>query len=142
MQAVVKRTHAGHGHGWLGNTPKLHQVFLDADLRYQLPGLKLLMEKEKIRYDLMDPGLLIVFVNRRRDFIKIIACNGTPNPILCLYRTEHVIHDLIPVIQFIPQAFKQNGTLDLNHALRLSLNKYFPKHGQKTETQDRQGASS
>lgn len=120
----------------VGSSPRLHQVFLDADLRYQLPGLKIIMEKEKLRYDLMDPGLLIVFVNRKKDFIKVIACNGTPSPVLAQYRTGKVIRNLIPVIQFIPQAFRQNGILDLDRALALSLEKHFPQHGQKTGPKD------
>lgn len=139
MESVISRDQLGSP-TTRNNTPKLHQVFMDADLRYQLPGLLKQLQRQRIPYYEMDAGILIVFVNRRRDFIKIVACNGTPNPVLCVYRTDKVIQNLIPVIQFIPKCFQQDGRLDLEKALALSLERHFP-HVEKAASQNRQGPS-
>jgi hypothetical protein len=120
-----------------GTAVRVHQVFLNADCRYQIPGLTALCLKNKIRVDLMGTGQMVVFVNTKRDMLKILACNGTPSPVLAQYRASSRIHDLVSVIQYIPQAFRQDGRLDLDEALRLAVTEHFERQGKNIEAMQR-----
>ena len=101
---------------------------MEADLRYQLPGLLELCGKHGINVSEKPHGNLVVFVNTSKDMIKVVACNGTAFPVLACYRlptefTGSKRFDL-NIIAEIPKAFKAGGRgLDIQAAMKEVLEK-------------------
>ncbi len=112
----------------LGTTSgtKIIQVFLDADCRFMLGGLIALCKKNKLFIEEMAVGQMIVFINTARNYIKLLACNGTPSPILACYRLPRGRIIDLAIVAEIPKAFK-GGNLDYDEALRAAISKRFAK---------------
>ncbi len=106
---------------------RIHQVFLDADLRYQLGGLLELCGKHSIDVSEKPHGNLVVFVNTSKDMIKVIACNGTIYPVLATYRLPREFTGAkrfdLNIISEIPKAFMARGGLDIQAAMKEVLEK-------------------
>lgn len=103
------------------------QVFLNADCRLMIPGLVALCKRHKIAVEEKVRGQLVVFLNTARNYLKVIACNGTPSPVLACYRLPRgSVHDL-SIIAEIPAAFNQHGEVEFDVALRRALEKHLAK---------------
>jgi hypothetical protein len=105
---------------------RIHQVFLDADLRYQLPGLLELCGKHEIDIASKPHGNLVVFVNTAKDMIKVLACNSSTLPVLACYRLPSGSRGQqfdLNIIAEIPKAFMARGSLDVQAAMKNVLEK-------------------
>lgn len=110
---------------------RTYQVFLDADCRFMLPGLLALCEKNGIDVTEKEIGNLIVFVNTKKTLIKIIACNGTIDPVLGVYRMPPAFasgHFSLDIIAQIPRAFGYSGHFDISEAMAKALEKKMKVH--------------
>jgi hypothetical protein len=125
---LTKRLYRGDGQGGF----RTHQVFLDADCRFMLPGLLALCESSGIDITEKEVGNLIVFVNTKKTLIKILACNGTTDPVLGVYRIPpgypHGANFDLSVIAEIPKAFGYSGQLDIAAAMKTALEKKMRVH--------------
>jgi hypothetical protein len=106
---------------------RVQQCFLDTDLRLGIPGLIQLCEENKINLEERRVGEMIVFINHRRDQIRVLACNGTKSPVMAAYRMpEGRIYDL-RVIGEIPRAFRSAGEINFDKALENVLRRHLDK---------------
>lgn len=133
-QSHITNTPLGPKRGYKGTTTNVvrtHQVFLDADCRYMIDGLLKVCSDAKIDVTDKPVGNLIVFVNTSRTLIKVIACNGTIDPVLGVYRIPpgypHGAKFDLSVISEIPKAFGYGGHLDIQEAMKLALEKKLRK---------------
>lgn len=125
-----------------GHDVRVHQVFIDADLRCQIDGLMNLCRKHKLRPEYFDRGQLIVFINTARNYIKVLACNGSPAPVLASYRLPSGrIYDL-SAVQYIPEAFNSNGAVDFDYALKTALENKLGARGARNTTGEANGGKT
>lgn len=99
---------------------KVIQVFLDTDMRYSFHGLIQICTENKIKIEEKEHGEFIVFLNTKRNYLKIIACNGTEYPILAAYQVPNRIIDL-RIISHIPKAFNASGRFEIDKATQVFL---------------------
>lgn len=99
---------------------KIIQVFLDSDMRNQFEGLTTLCANNKIKVPEKETGEFVVFINKRRNYLKILACNGTAHPVLAAYKTPERIID-IRILSQIPRAFNATGKFDVDKATEVFL---------------------
>ena len=103
------------------------QCFLDANLACMLPGFLKVLDKHGIDIEKLGKGNLIPFINRKKNYIKVVACNGTRNPVVGAYRLpQGRIYDL-RILGEIPSAFRADGNIDFDSALKAVLDKHFAK---------------
>lgn len=81
---------------------KIYRCFFDVDLRNGHHGLSILAIKNKINIKLLDNGEFVVFINRRRNALKLFAANNT----IAHYKQNHIID--LNTIRLLPTVF--NGT--------------------------------
>lgn len=106
---------------------KVVQCFLDANLTCMVEGFLKILGKHDIKVEKYEKGHLIPFVNRARNYIKVVACNGTRHPVIGAYRLPRGrIYDL-RVLGEIPSAFRADGAIDFDSAIKEVLDKYFQK---------------
>lgn len=106
------------------NSIRVMRCFVNADLRRHAPGLIFLLEEEGIYVETLPVGTLFAFINSNKTFIKILACNESPQPVVASYRLPHGrIYDL-RVIGEIPKAFR-GGRVDFDAALKKVIDKHF-----------------
>ena len=111
--------------------PRIQQVFLDADLRPMARGLVETCLAHGIDVTRREHGELIVFLNRKRDYIKVLACNRSEQPVLCCYRLPHgQVYDL-SIIGEIPAAFRLDGTVDISKAMRQAVEAHLGEQRKK-----------
>lgn len=81
---------------------KIYRCFFDTDLRNGHDGLTSLAVRNKINLNLLDHGEFVVFINRRRNALKLFAANN----VIAHYRQSHAID--LDTIRLLPTVF--NGT--------------------------------
>lgn len=81
---------------------KIYRCFFDTDLRNGHDGLTLLAIRNKINLKMLDHGEFVVFINRRRNALKLFAANN----VIAHYRQSHIID--LNTIRLLPTVF--NGT--------------------------------
>jgi len=107
------------------------QCFVDADLRYMIPGLVEVCRKNGVDVSKLERGSLVPFINRERTFIKVLACNGSAFPVLGCYRLPRGrVYDL-RVLGEIPSAFRADGGIDMDEAIRSTVEKYYERRKRK-----------
>lgn len=102
---------------------KLVHVFFDVNLGCQHDGLSLEAKKVgKIDTEDLAAGELLLFINRRRDKIKVLASigRGPRNCVLAYWRgkDKQVLDEM--AIQYIARAF-DGTTINYNQALRKAI---------------------
>lgn len=106
---------------------RVQQCFLNTDLRYSAPGLIHLCDENGIDVSKRKHGELIVFINTARDHIKVLACNESTQPVVASYRLpKGRIYDL-RVVSEITKAFRADGTINFNKAMKNVLDKLLEK---------------
>lgn len=103
---------------------KIIQVFLDTDMRFQFKGLIEICDKHKISIEDKEIGEFVVFINRKRNYLKILACNQSPKPVMAAYQTPEKIIDL-RIISQIPRAFNASGRFDIDRATEVFVKEKF-----------------
>lgn len=94
---------------------KIIQVFFNVDMRNGVDGLMAIAEKAEIDLAKVSPGHFLVFINSRKNRLKLFASKD----VYAYYRsTEGPINMLM--IQHLPRAF--NGSkINFSGALRAAL---------------------
>lgn len=89
-------------------------------------GLASLAKKFKFNVEKLEVGEMILFLNRKRDKLKIYGCNQC----LGYYRSPGG-RIALEALQYLPTAFSGQATIDLSEAmeksLRLSIERRIPK---------------
>src|SRR4051794_35646980 len=98
------------------------QCFMNVNMGNGHDGLKAIARRgANINADEMGPGEYLVFINRKREKIKVLCTGGegTQKTLVFAYaRYKHAID--LNAIQFIPHAF-QGGNFNFDRALQLAL---------------------
>lgn len=102
---------------------KIVQCFLDTDMRMSFNGLGKLLLKNNIQIQSKEVGEFIVFINSRHTYLRIMACNGTPHPVIASYRVPSKTPIDLRVIAMIPKAFNASGKFDIDQATAVLLRK-------------------
>lgn len=97
------------------------QVFENADLRYRLPGLKVVCRKYRIPVDELKKGESVLFVNRRRDYINLVVGNESDYPVLASYRFPPGMKLPKQGLEAIAQAFKSPRQINADERLKAVL---------------------
>jgi len=97
---------------------KTVHVFLGADLRCSHDGLKVQAKKSDIDLDKLRTGEAIVFINTKKNRIKAYSYNGVLSYIR-LPNSQRIVD--LSAIDYFPQEFNPNGTMDYARALKASL---------------------
>lgn len=92
---------------------RMLRCYLNSDLRCGHQGLSDLAKKDGIRVKDLAPGEMIVFVNAKRDRVKVYASSN----VLAYLRLERGSIDL-NTIREIPKAFQGSGKIDYDKALK------------------------
>lgn len=101
------------------------QVFLDSDLRAGHIGLSKKARQAGHSTDSLDPGQFLVFVNTKRNRMKVYAARQ----IIAYIQTPKGEHVDLRTIQHIPNVFR-GGQVDYSKAIKevvLSKLKPYPK---------------
>ena len=110
---------------------KLVHIIWDADLRGRQPGLAAQMKTvAKLKPTDLDPGELVVFVNRKRDKIAVLAGVSEEESlgVMGYYCSPSGRVDTM-ALQYIPQSFGANGRMDMNEATRKAILERLKKKG-------------
>lgn len=101
---------------------KIVRLFLDTDMRNQHEGLIYVAAQSKINLKALDEGEHVLFLNKALNKMKLYSHTG----VLTYQRQDKGKFDL-NAIQAIPQSFDRNGRLDLDKALRTTIEKKIKK---------------
>lgn len=91
---------------------KVTRIFLNTDLRCQHNGLALVAGKENVRLDKLKPGEHVLFINTKRDKVKMYSRNG----VLSYYKQKGRLD--IEAVAKIPAAFGELNELTYVKSLR------------------------
>lgn len=105
--------------------PKILQIFFDADMRSQHPGLTKAAKKEGMDISTLPVGSILVFVNRKRNRIKFLMPNNT----LAYHRSERILD--MRAIGFLDRALLLRSEVGYDSALRQSLEKHMGRRSGK-----------
>lgn len=101
-------------------TPRAVSIFMGADLRAGHVGLRALAQKHRVQLSALGSGECVVFINRARNKIKSYSFNG----VISYVRFDDARRGVsIEALDELPRAFRSDGTLDYDRALRVSLEK-------------------
>lgn len=101
---------------------KIIYYFPNADLRCAHDGLTLQAKKQGKDPKALNPGEFIVFVNTRKNMIKIFAARN----VLAHYKQQGVID--LRILKHLPEVFNGSG-FNYSTALRKVLENDFSKRG-------------
>lgn len=93
---------------------RIVQVFLNVDFRYGHDGLTVYALKNKVDVKQLNNGQYVVFVNTRRDKVKVYAANN----IVAYMQLPRGRKVDMGVIRLIPKAFSNSGNLDYDGMLK------------------------
>lgn len=101
-------------------------IFMGADLRSGYSGLRDLLKKNKIDFNNLNSEEAYIFVNRSKTSLKVLSYNH----VVSYLRSEDTNRPFdMEALNEIPRAFKADGTIDYNKALKLSLEARLLKSG-------------
>lgn len=101
-------------------------IFLGADLRMGVTGLKLYAKARKVDLNELEPMTAVAFVNRDKTGVKLF----TWNKVVAYIRAEEINRPIdLDAIQMMVQAFNEDGTMNYTEALRATLIKTLEKKG-------------
>lgn len=105
---------------------KAVNIFLGCDLRSGYTGLRELLKKHKIAFDSLNPEEAYLFVNRAKTSVKVLSHNH----VVSYLRSKDTNRPIdIEALNEIPKAFNNDGTIDYNKALKLSLEARLQRKG-------------
>jgi len=93
------------------------RCFLDSDLRSGHLGLTNQARKEKVFTNELGAGEYVVFINRKRDRVKVY----TGNEVIAYMKAPRGTQIDLRVIEQIPKAFLSRGSLSYDRALEKVL---------------------
>lgn len=103
---------------------KLLRVFINVDLRAGHEGLSILAKKHNIQTSKITPGNYVVFINTRRDKLKMYAADE----VVAYLRLPAGRRISMYVIKELPHVF--NGvTINYDRALAIAIDKQLLKSG-------------
>ena len=88
------------------------RIFLDVDFRNQHTGLSLVASKHKVDVDALKDGEHLIFVNSKRNKIKMYSSRG----VLSYLRLKKGVIDLNTLVE-IPKCFSHNLSVSYDKAL-------------------------
>lgn len=106
---------------------KIVRLFLNTDMRCQHVGLSEVARKKKVNLTELENGEHVIFINVAQNRVKLYSKG---NIISYLWRQKGRID--LDAIQMIPQAFDRNGKVDIDSALRTSIEKRLFKKNRNT----------
>lgn len=89
------------------------QCYLNSDLRCSHDGLAEVAKKDKIMVKSLEPGQYVVFINSKKDRMKVYASNN----VLAYLRLEDGRRIDLNTVREIPRAFAASGRIDYDKAL-------------------------
>lgn len=110
---------------------KLRGIVWDADLRGRQGGLAVQMKQSaKLTPADLDPGEVVVFVNRTRDKIAVLAgvAEDDSRGVMSYYVSPHGRCDML-ALKYIPRSLGASGHMDMNEATRQAILERFRKKG-------------
>lgn len=93
------------------------QCYLNSDLRNGHEGLTALAKKNGIHTGKLEAGQYVVFINSRKDRLKLYAANN----VVAYLKLEDGRKIDLNTIRLIPQVFNGSGKIDYDRALRETL---------------------
>lgn len=105
---------------------RITRVFLNVDIRNGHIGLAQLAKEHRIDVNKLDNGEIVVFINTKRNKMKVYASNQV---LAYVSRDTRISLD---AVKFIPLAFGARGRFDYDEALRLSVNEALAKGQRKS----------
>lgn len=108
--------------------PKIVAAFDCVHMGIGHDGLKYLLIKNKIKD--LNHDELVLFLNRARDKLKVLSGSGI---VLAYVKMPQGRRLPVDALQYIPQAFAEKGTLDIEAAISASVTKRFERRYGKNE---------
>lgn len=90
------------------------QCFLNTDLRNGHDGLSVIAKGSGINVTALQPGQYVVFINTAKNKLKIYTANN----VVAFFRATSGQPIDLNTIRLIPLAFRSNGHLDYDRALK------------------------
>lgn len=95
---------------------KIVRVFLNVDMRNGHDGLASVARDYDISVDTLSAGEYLVFINSRRNKMKVYAVNN----VVAYMKTDKSVIDL-NAVRYVPEAFTAEGELNYSKALARSV---------------------
>lgn len=83
-------------------------------------GLTAIARKLKVNPEKLEPGTVLVFINRAKDKVKLMGYRGIVLGYLRMPRGRRI---MMEAIQYIPQAFSASGGINYDDACKQALTK-------------------
>lgn len=102
-------------------TRKVIHVFWDTDMRCRHDGLIARAKKEKVKFEELDPGQILVFINHAKDRLMVLTPTDEDNTLGVLGYYRSPTRRIDPMaIQYISLAFGGQG-FDFKRSIKASL---------------------
>lgn len=108
------------------NTPHLVAAISNVSMGFGHDGLKLVAKKFGFNTDKLEDHQLILFINTKRDKLKLLGAKGT---ILGYIKMPGSRSLPAGAVQFIPQTFAGKGHIDVDAAIHKYLETKLAKRG-------------
>lgn len=100
---------------------KLVQVVEFANLAYMFGGFDKILRKAGKTFEDICAGEVIMFINTRRDYIKLLVGNGTMSPVIAAYRFPNGIRLPSEATKEVVRSFLKRGEIQMDERLRLAV---------------------
>lgn len=104
--------------------PRIIAVIDNVHMGMAHQGLSLLAKKFKVNLQALGQGELVLFLNRGRDKIKVM---GAMNQVLGYIKMPNGRKFPLAAIQWLPQTFAGNGSINLEKALEIHVTQAMEK---------------
>lgn len=130
---VLARTEVDLSHRMeLRTAFKLIQVVQDANLSRMFDGFALIFKKNGLNFSDLIPGEVVMFLNRKRDYIKLIVGNGTADPVIAAYRFPKGMRLPTKATDEVVRSFVKTGAVQMDDRLRIALGDKLAKKRTRT----------
>jgi hypothetical protein len=100
------------------NHPKIIFLLVDVNMGLGHPGLIALARKNKVNPETTKDGHLLMFLNRKRDKLKMLGHQGIVLGYLRMPKGQQI---MLEAIQYLPRAFGADGAINYDQALKTVL---------------------
>lgn len=108
---------------------KIIQLFTNVHMGMAHQGLSTLAKKHKKNPEKLEPGEVLMFINRKHDKLKVLG----PQGVLAYLRMPSDQRITLDAIQYIPRCLGGGGEINYNDALKMALVKTMEKRAEKSE---------